>query len=111
MEITLLLCTLAVQRSKQPESPEPIMEGFRVEVLFEVDLEGWPEIPQEQKEMGILVRGKCRGVGVGSVGIEVFKAGWWSSHCGSVVTNPTSIHEDAGLIPDLVQWVKDCHEL
>ena len=31
----------------------------------------------------------------------------WSSHCGSVVTNPTSIHEDAGLIPDHAWWVKD----
>ena len=30
-----------------------------------------------------------------------------SSHCGSVVTNPTSIHEDLGLIPGLAQWVKD----
>ena len=30
-----------------------------------------------------------------------------SSHCGSVVINPTGIHEDAGSIPGLVQWVKD----
>ena len=25
------------------------------------------------------------------------------SHCGTVETNPTSIHEDAGLIPGLAQ--------
>ena len=30
-----------------------------------------------------------------------------SSHCGSVVTNPTRIHKDAGLIPGLAQWVGD----
>ena len=30
-----------------------------------------------------------------------------SSRCGSVVMNLTSIHEDAGLIPHLTQWVKD----
>ena len=38
---------------------------------------------------------------------EVKMCTFRSSHCGSVVTNPTSIHEDAGLIPGLAQRVKD----
>ena len=32
-----------------------------------------------------------------------------SSRHGSVVMNPTRIHQDAGLIPGLTQWVKDPH--
>ena len=34
----------------------------------------------------------------------MLQAGSYS--CGSVVRNPISIHEDAGLIPGLTQWVK-----
>ena len=30
-----------------------------------------------------------------------------SSHCGATVTKLTSIHEELGSIPGLVQWVKD----
>jgi len=30
-----------------------------------------------------------------------------SSYCGSAVRNPTSIHEDSGLIPGLAQWIED----
>ena len=29
------------------------------------------------------------------------------SLCGSVETNPTSIHKDEGLIPGLAQWIRD----
>ena len=31
----------------------------------------------------------------------------WNSHCGSVVINLTSIHEDMDSIPGSTQWVKD----
>ena len=33
----------------------------------------------------------------------------WGSHCGTVLTNPNSIHEDVSLISGLTQWVKIWH--
>jgi len=39
--------------------------------------------------------------------IHIKKIWYWSSHCGSAVMNPTSIHEDMGSTPGLAQWVKD----
>ena len=37
----------------------------------------------------------------------------WSSCCGSVVMNPTRIHEDVGSLPGLAQWLRIwcCREL
>ena len=49
-----------------------------------------------------------RSLYVNTKGLSRFKiTAWRSSHHGSVETNLTSIHEDAGLILGLAQWVKD----
>ena len=56
----------------------------------------------------------CVHWGWGNTNIEYFQAQidnlkieWGSSHCGSVVTNSTTLREDVGSIPGLAQWVKD----
>ena len=42
-----------------------------------------------------------------NVGKKYVSIGKWSSHCGSLITSTTSIHEDMGSIPGFTQWVKD----
>ena len=41
------------------------------------------------------------------MGGKPIKLSFWSSHCGAAEMNPTSIHEDVGLIPGLTQWFGD----
>ena len=42
-----------------------------------------------------------------AVGAALKRNNKGGSYRGSLVTSPTSIHEDAGSIPDLAQWFKD----
>lgn len=44
-------------------------------------------------------------VGMGTCTCKMCLLG--SSHCGAMVANPASIHEDARSIPGLAQWVRD----
>ena len=43
----------------------------------------------------------------GLTSLQYIKNFFWSSCCGSAEMNLTNIHEDAGLIPGLTQWIKD----
>ena len=53
----------------------------------------------------MLVETRCASETFLLVDLEV---GWWrNSHCGSVVSNSTDIHEDMGSVPGLIQWVGD----
>ena len=65
--------------------------GIKLENISGKPLKSWRYL-EDELELEILVLKEKKGQ---------------SSHCGSVVMNPTRIHEDVGLILHPAQWVKD----
>ena len=81
---------------------DPALSLLRLRLLLWREFDPWPrgtstchgciqkEKEKKKKERNMKVQDKS-----------------WSSHCGSVQRNLTSIHEDTGLISGLAQWVKE----
>ena len=67
--------------------------------------EDFPELSSELKSEKQIVINQAIWPSMLGTGAVLDECG--SSHCGSAVTNSTSIHENAGSIPGLVQGVKD----
>ena len=78
------------QLSKQTVTETLIEERIPFRIVFRKSINKKSEGPRRKLQDSIEKYERC-----------------WSSHCGSVVTDLARIHEDAGSIPGLAQWIKD----